>query len=415
MEWSGLVGTKKELKKNTIWTRNYICVFVIYAMLQFSHSAVNTLVSTYAEHLGAGPTLMGMVTGMLFAVALLMRPFIGPITAKFDNRLLLIIASLVGMFVYLGYALFHNIVLFVCFRVFAGFQYAIIGTLGLSMAADSVPEEKLASGLSMYTVGGAILAVIGPTLGISCRDLGFRIAGTDFGYTLVFLLGLLALTVSLITSICIRRSDYEKETPVETGVWYKNIIDIHALVPSLLGMCFVMGFANYTAYIVPFTAERGLSGASTFFAIMGIMMFVVKPLVGGFIEKFGIFKFVIPVTIIYAASFIIAGSAYSTIILFIAAVIGASGYSGAAPAFQTMAIQAVEPHKRSVASNTVYLGLDLGNFLGPFLGGIVYGFSNYGTVMYLSAVPVLLTLGFFLIYWPKFLKRRDALLTSAQK
>ena len=393
--------------KNSIWTRNFICVFVIFAMLQFSHTAVNTLVSTYAVHLGAGPVIMGMLTGMLFAVALVMRPFIGPIASKFNHKLLMILASALGVVAYVGYAVFHEIIIFVAFRILAGFQYAIIGTLGMTMAADSVPEERLASGISMYTIGGAILAVFGPSIGIMCRDLGTELRGVDFGYTLVFLVGMIAMIIALIASFCISDSQLVKVPKMDLGKWYKNIVDVFALPAAGLGALSVIGYSIINSYMVPFTVERSLSGVSIFFMLIGIAMFAVKPISGRMIEKYGLFKLGVISMIVFILAFFFIGTAHSTWAIYAGAICTALGYGSALPAFQTMAIQAVYPHKRAVASNTMYLGLDVGNFCGPLLGGDVYGFSTYGTVMLTAVIPVVLALVFFFVIWPTFARRRD--------
>ena len=55
----------------------------------------------------------------------------------------------------------------------------------------------------------------------------------------------------------------------------------------------------------------------------------------------------------------------------------------------------------------MYLGLDVGNFCGPLLGGVVYGFSTYGTVMLTAVIPVVLALVLFFVIWPTFARRRD--------
>ena len=77
-------------KKVTIWNKNFICVLLANAGLAMSHNAVNPLVSSYATLLGAAPTVMGVLTGMFFGVALAMRPFAGPITTRINHRLLMI-------------------------------------------------------------------------------------------------------------------------------------------------------------------------------------------------------------------------------------------------------------------------------------------------------------------------------------
>ena len=91
-------------KKPTIWSRNFICVLLANSLLVLSHNSVNTLVSTYATHLGAGPRIMGLLTGMFFGVALAMRPVAGPITTRIDKRKLMIFVYTLGCLVNIGYA-----------------------------------------------------------------------------------------------------------------------------------------------------------------------------------------------------------------------------------------------------------------------------------------------------------------------
>ena len=82
--------------KVTIWSRNFVCALIANFLLAFSHSSVNTLVSTYAVHLGASSVVMGLLTGMFFGVALAMRPVAGPITTKLDKRRLMIFVYTLG-------------------------------------------------------------------------------------------------------------------------------------------------------------------------------------------------------------------------------------------------------------------------------------------------------------------------------
>ncbi len=142
-----------EKKKATIWNRNFICIMIAASFMNLSHWAVNPLVSKYAQYLGAGPVLMGLLTGMFFAIALAMRPVAGPAMTRLDHKMLLIGVYALGGVVNLGYALFHSIPVFMLLRFFHGVQYSIMGSLCLVIAGDSLPYEKMASGMGVYGVG----------------------------------------------------------------------------------------------------------------------------------------------------------------------------------------------------------------------------------------------------------------------
>jgi MFS family permease len=60
-------------------------------------------------------------------------------------------------------------------RFFHGVQYSIMGSLCLVIAGDSLPYEKMASGMGIYGVGGSIMTAIGPSLGIWLQAFGTRV------------------------------------------------------------------------------------------------------------------------------------------------------------------------------------------------------------------------------------------------
>ena len=91
--------------------------------------------------------------------------------------------------------------------------------------------------------------------------------------------------------------------------------------------------------------------------------------------------------------------------ILVGAIVVAIGYGAANPAMQSMCMQCETPVRRAVASNTLYIGMDLGLFLGPLLGGFVKDFADYKDVIFIGCIPAVLALVVFLICWPAYEKR----------
>ena len=215
--------------KVTIWNRNFICVFVANAMLSLAHSSINTLVSTYATYLGAGALLMGLLTGLFFGVSLAMRPVTGPLSTKLNKRTLMIYVFALGALVNVGYALFPSIGMFVFFRFFHGMQYSLVGSLIMTVAGDSLPKEKLASGMGIYSVGGAVMFAIAPSIGLGLLDLGTQLRDKGFGFELVFLFAAVSSLLAMIPSFLLLPDKTTKAERANTGAWYKNIVTVHTV------------------------------------------------------------------------------------------------------------------------------------------------------------------------------------------
>lgn len=335
------------MKKNngnvTIWSRNFICVLLANSLLALSHSSVNTLVSTYATYLGAGPKLMGLLTGMFFGVALALRPVAGPVTTKVNKRLLMIFVFGLGCVVNIGYALFHNITAFVIFRFFNGIQYALIGSLCITIAGDSLPVEKMASGLGVFGIGGAAATSIAPSVGIWLKDFGTAIRDIDLGFTFVFIFAATALGLALIPCFLMNPDKKSKQELESAGKWYTNIATKHAVAPAVIMMLLVISYSLYNSYMVPFGKELDIGNIGIFFTVLAIMMLCCRPLSGALTDKYGLKKILIPGILIFASSFIVVGSSKSLAVVLVGAFVAAVGYGSANPAVQSMCMQCEPP------------------------------------------------------------------------
>ncbi|MDR2502470.1 MAG: MFS transporter, partial [Oscillospiraceae bacterium] len=150
--------------KITIWNRNFICVLLANFGLCMGHYTVNPLVAAYAQFLGAGAGVMGLLSGMFFGVALAMRPVSGPMITKIDKRRLTVMVFALGALACLGYAAFQSVGMFVLFRFINGVQYSFVGSLLMTVAGDSLPPAKMASGLGVFGVGGAVGMSLAPAI-----------------------------------------------------------------------------------------------------------------------------------------------------------------------------------------------------------------------------------------------------------
>ncbi len=395
--------------KTTIWNRNFICVIASNLLLCIGHFSVHPLVATYVTFLGAGPFIMGLLTGMFFGVALAVRPVSGPMITKIDKRKLLIMVFVLGGIVNIGYALFHTIPLFVVFRFLNGVQYSFVGSLIMTLAADSLPEEKIASGMGVYGVGGAVGTALGPAIADQFFKLGERIGDKHLGFTFVFLFASAVFCLAVIPSVILRPDRKTKEEIAGTGVWYKNIVTLHALPTTLVMFFVVMSYSIINSYVLNFGEEQQIGNISMFYTFMAGTLIVSRPLAGWLSDKFGVAKVIIPGLILFAVSFFIVGTSRSLEQAVLGGVIAALGVGSTQPAIQAMNMQSVTPLKRSVASNTIYIGMDLGLFVGPILGGVVFERSSYAFMFEMTAVPIVLALVSFLIILPIYKKRRREL------
>lgn len=378
-------------------------------MLSIAHFSINPLVASYAIHLGASAFIMGFLTGLFFGVALSMRPVSGPVITKYDKRKLMILVFIIGGVANIGYALFDNISAFIIFRLIHGLQYALVGSLTMTLAGDNLPREKMASGMGIYGLSGSIGMAIAPTIGLNILNFGTQIKNEGFGFTLVFLFAMTICFLGVIPSYILLPDKKTKEDILSTGAWYRNIASVHA-VPMAAVMFFIfMGWSLYNVYIVEFAKELGIPGISSFYTVLALVLLISRPGSGLLTDRFGLARVQFPALIIFAFSYIIIGNSKSIGTMLTGAAVAAIGFGSFQPALFSMCILSETPLRRSVASNTLYMGIDVGLFIGPILGSIVYEMYDYSTMFKVASVLIIMALIVFSLMLPAYYRRRRVL------
>jgi MFS family permease len=399
----------KAKSTGSIWNRNFICILLTSFILGIGHFSVNPLVASYAIHLGASALIMGILTGLFFGVALSMRPVAGPVITKFDKRKLMILVFIIGGAANIGYALFHNIYAFVLFRILHGVQYSLVGTLTMTLAGDNLPKEKMASGMGIYGLSGSFGMVIGPAIGLNLLNFGTHLKNESFGFTCVFLFAVMSSFIGIIPSTILLPDKKTKQDVLSTGAWYKNIISVHAFPMSILMFLIFVGWSLYQIYIVEFAKELEISGISLFYTVLAVVLMITRPSSGWLTDRFGLARIPPLALIFFAVSFLIVGSGKSLGTMLVGAAIASLGFGSFQPALFSMCILSETALKRSVASNTLYIGIDLGLFLGPIMGSMVYEMYNYSIMFKSASLMILLALIVFILLLPAYHRRRRVL------
>ena len=393
-----------ENKKVTIWTRGYICAFLGNLFLCFSQHCVNSLISTYANFLGASAVLVGTIAGLYFAVACAARPISGPAITMANKKKLMIWVYVAGVVTNLIYAVAGSVGVFILARIIHGLQFAFVGSLGLTIASDSVPKEKLGSAVGIYGIGLALAMALGPTLGITLRDWATLRWGEAGGYTAVFLMAAAFMFLAIIPTVFL--PDQGRPDRSTLGAWYKNILAKETLLPTVLMGFISMSSTMFNAYMVPYAATLGIPNIALFFTVYALVLLAARPVFGKLADKVDISIVLIPGLIVFALSFVVIALGRSLGAMLVGAALAAIGFGAANPIIQTLCIRTVEPERRGVASNTQFFGMDLGYFLGPLLGSMIYARSGY-SVMYMcfGIVPQALCLLLFVFTWRSLRKR----------
>lgn len=383
--------------KESLFNRGFIMVFLSSLLMQMGHQSIQTLLPKYVNSLGAASTLVGLVSGTFAVAALAIRPFASPAFDIIKKKTLIRVGLVLLMITFTIYYFAPSIEIIIAGRVLHGFGIGSCAPLFLSYACTMMPESQIGRGVSLFLVSTAVGQAIGPGIGLSLA--------ASIGYRNVFLL---AVGCEILSFICltITPSDPQPEKkPYRISL--KTIIAKDALPAAALSCLITISYGCINSFLAIYAGLKGIDNIGLFFTINAIGLIVLRPILGGYIDKLGFRKAIVPCVALFMVTLACLGRINGTLGIVICAVMMASSYGLTVPAIQAMSIKSVSKEQRGLASNTLYVGTDTGHFLGPYIAGIVVDaliaggmaeIESYSTMFMIMTIPSAIVIALIFVF-----------------
>ncbi|HHU93412.1 MAG TPA: MFS transporter [Halanaerobiaceae bacterium] len=360
--------------QESLWNKYYITLLLIGLITSLSFSMLYTIISAYAVEIGSSLSLAGVVAGVFSISALVLRPISGLIADRRNKKWVFALALLVITTTSLGYAFSRSIPILIFFRILHGAAFGISSTVNISLLSEFIPRNRLAEGLGYFSASQVISRIIGPTLGVNIADL--------FNYNVLFLIiaifNFLALLILWGLSY-----EYTGVASKKTTIKIDSLIAREVIVYAAVGGVFSLSNGITNSFLVLMGNERAIPGISIFFAINALTLSIVRLFIGRQADKKSITLIVNISLLCSAISMLSLGFAYSLSLVIIAAFFKALGLAGGQVSLQAECIRRVDEDRSGVAASTYYIGADIGNGIGPMVGGAISSMFNY-KIMFIS-------------------------------
>ena len=385
---------KKEEVTDTLWNKSFIYLILISLFSAMSFNMVYVMISNYAIRINDSLAIAGMISGIFSISALLVRPIAGRSVDIFNKRNLCILANLLMALAVFGYAFTNQIPMLFFLRILHGFAFGLSSTANIALVSEFIPKERMGEGIGLYGIGQVIAQVIGPNMGVYISD--------ELGFQPLFLL---IAALSLIAGLLLLFFPYPKQTGIKgnssstrTKLRVDSLIAKEVIVYAIVGGMFSFGNGVISSFLILLAKERQITNASLFFSVGAIVLFAVRLFIGRMIDRQGLTLIVNISLVITAISMVMIGTASVLSWLLLASALKSLGQGTGQISLQTECIKRVDPGRIGVATSTFYIGADIGQGLGPILGGELSERFSY-RVMYLTcAALMIITMIFFHIY-----------------
>jgi len=376
----------------TIWNAMFINVVIVNIAMNFGQFMMNTLIPKFADSLGATSTVVGMVASMFTITALAVKPISGPAIDTFPKKRILFGAILTIMVAFITYSLAHSVTVIIIARLIHGIGMGFTASTCLALASDALPKEKLAQGISYFTLGQAIVSAVGPSTGLALSS--------RFGYNKAFAIGAVMMAIAAVLAAFMKTPPAKKDKKFK--ITLNSMFAKEAIIPATLQLFLAMSYGTISSFLVLYAQnERGVENIGLWFTVNAVCLLITRPALGKLADKFGIHKVMLPAFVMFGLSLFMISISTNIYMFIISAVISACGYGAALPANQALCMKCVTPERRGVGGNTNYIGTDIGFMIGPTLAGMFVTNFGYSSMFRLMIIPIGIATVLFIVLYPK--------------
>ena len=365
-------------KSEKLWSRNFVLIIVINFLVFMNHIMLLSTFPFYIESLGGSEALAGLAATLFSFVAVLCRPFVGWMLDNGKRRTILAIGLCGMMLMPLGYMAASVIFLAFVFRMVHGAALALSNTSTATIASDVIPRSRFSEGMGMFGMATALATSCAPALGLYLMN--------SFSYTVLFLCAAGSIVIAVILFLLLRLKPVEA-TPHPLNV--KALFSKSAVPASAIALVFMLTFGALENFLAKYAAEKALPSGGLFFAIMAVMLLIVRFTLGKYADRKGEGMFVYSCNAAMFAAFLLLSLAPDNVTFILAAILAGYGFGGLEPALQSMAVHSSTPAERAY---------DIGIGLGGGIAGWLITAAGYENMfLVLSAANIISVLMY--VFW----------------
>lgn len=379
----------------SLWNKSFILLILVSLITAMSFNMVYVVISKYALEVTTSLTIAGVIAGIFSIAALMIRPIAGVTADSVNKKWLCIIANLLITIALLGYFFSHNVPTLFFFRILHGIAFGVSGTVNIALVTNYIPKGRIGEGIGYYGLGQVMAQIISPNLGVYIEE--------NYSFQVLFLI---VTALSFLGVLLLTRLHYPKEAPVKPKMKRKitlnSLIAKEVIVYAAVGGMFSFGNGIVSSFLVLVSEERNIANIGLFFSVGAIVLFVLRLFVGKLADNQGLTLVVNISLIATALSMTLIGFGQGLSILLVAAILKSIGQGGGQISLQAESIKRVDAGRVGVATSTFYIGADLGQGIGPMIGGAISSTFNYTILFVFCGALMLVAMLFFNLYQRKF-------------
>lgn len=374
----------------------FLCATGLLAIFSSTISK-SPVLPLFANHLGAGPTGVGLVASISAFAGVVFSVPAGILADRFGKKRLIVAASLIFASAPFGYLMVTNIWQLAVVRFYHGFATAIFLPVAMALVSSLSSKER-GEKLGWFSTATLVGRFMAPVVGGGILGL-FGVSSSSSYYVVYAVCGGAGLLTLLLTFML---PVPDERTPSGQS-WHETFRVFKAVIQNrtILATCFVeaailFSYGTFETFLPLYAVEHGMSATQIGVFLSGqiIVLALTKPIMGKFSDRHGRRPQIITGGVLGAActgGFSLFSSFFPLLLLSISFGLCLSIVTSATSAFIA---DLSSQQARGSAMGLLGSIMDIGHTTGPLLSGVIassfgYGRSFLGAALVLLIVAVL--------------------------
>lgn len=380
------------MKKNSMWNRNFILVFLCNLLIAFSFHILTPTLPKYVVAMGGSVEMAGLVATAFTVTSVITRPFAGYyIGIKSRKKILMVSVSIIAAAI-LGYMFSPSVAIMMAFRLLHGIGWGMATTATSTVLVASILEEQIGRAIGLYGICSSLASVFAPNLGLKLSD--------SIGYFYMFLVAFVLAAGGCLLGLLIKESDLRasKEKPAEKINLLNRLFAKETTVPALITLSVGAGMAVITNFIALYADSLRVENIGYFFTVAGAVMLFTRPLFGRLSDSRYNRTIVLVALGGFSLVFLTLGLAKTLPTFLLGAALYGTFYGALGPMMQSWCVRSVDVSKSGMANSAYYTALDIGNAIGAPVGGWISARMGYGSMYFIIMTLQLMALVFVFVW-----------------
>ena len=371
------------MNKERIWTKDFITVSVINALVFLIHFLLMVTIASYAvDEFHASTSEAGLVAGIFIIGALFGRLATGRVIEDVGSKRILIVSTLFFIVTSASYFTAVNLFLLTTIRFLHGIVFGAASTATGTIVAQIIPHRRHGEGIGYYSMGAILAVALGPFVGVLLIQ--------HEAFEMIFIVTSILAAVSFAISFAVSEPLGNDQANTVKSFQISNYLEFKAIPISIVILAIGFSYSGVLSFLSLYAKQIRLEEAASFyFLVFAVTISLSRPFSGRLFDLKGANFVVYPCLAIYAIGMLLFSQASQEITLLSAGVIIGLGYGNFISCAQAISIKAVPPHRLGLATSTFFIFVDLGFGIGPYVLGFLVPFTGFRG-LYLTMVFVIL-------------------------